>query len=68
MFRRAVRVATIGGVDIRLDPSLVLIVALLIWTLDARLSLRFPGGPLGAVSLALALVGSVLLLLSVLAH
>lgn len=68
MFRRAVRVATIGGVDVRLDPSLVLIVALLMWMLDARLSLRFPDGPLGATSLALALLGSVLLLLSVLAH
>jgi PDZ domain-containing protein len=68
MFRRAVRVATIGGVDVRLDPSLVLIVALLTWMLDARLSLRFPDGPLGLTSLLLALLGSVLLLLSVLAH
>jgi Lon-like protease len=68
MFRRAVRVATIGGVDVRLDPSLVLIVALLVWMLDARLALRFPGGPFELTSLALALLGSLLLLGSVLAH
>jgi len=64
MFRRAVRAVTLGGVDIRLDPSLVLLVALMMWVLDARLALRFSPGP----ALALAALGSLLLLLSVLAH
>jgi len=64
MFRRAVHAVTLGGVDIRLDPSLVLLVALLMWVLDARLSLRFSPG----LALALAALGSLLLLLSVLAH
>ena len=64
MFRRAVRVVTLGGVDIRLDPSLVLLAALLLWVLDARLGLRFAP----ATSLALAALGSLLLILSVLAH
>jgi Lon-like protease len=64
MFRRAVRVVTLGGVDIRLDPSLVLLVALLGWVLTGRLGLRFAA----PTALALAAVGSVLLVLSVLAH
>ena len=55
---------TLGGVDVRLDPSLVLLVALLVWVLDERLGLRFAP----AAALALALLTSVLLLLSVLAH
>ena len=64
MFRRAVRVMTLGGVDVRLDPSLVLLVALLTWVLTDRLTVRFPAD----VALALALLTSVLLLLSILAH
>jgi PDZ domain-containing protein len=64
MFRRAVRVVTLGGVDVRLDPSLVLLAALLTWALFDRLGLRF--APMTA--LALALLTSMLLLLSVLAH
>ncbi len=64
MFRRAVRAVTLGGVDIRLDPSLVLLVALLMWVLNTRLALRFTP----AMALALAAVGSLLLVLSVLAH
>ena len=64
MFRRAVRVVTLGGVDVRLDPSLVLLVALLTWVLTGRLGLRFTP----SIALALAVVGSVILVLSVLAH
>ncbi len=64
MFRRAVRAVTLGGVDVRLDPSLVLLVALLMWVLNARLALRFSP----TVALTLAALGSLLLLLSVLAH
>jgi Zn-dependent protease len=64
MFRRAVRVVTLGGVDIRLDPSLVLLVALLAWVLTGRLELRFAT----TTAFGLAIVGSVILVLSVLAH
>jgi Lon-like protease len=64
MFRRAVRAVTLGGVDVRLDPSLVLLVALLVWVLTGRLGLRFPT----STALVLATVGSVILVLSVLAH
>jgi PDZ domain-containing protein len=55
---------TLGGVDVRLDPSLVLLVALLTWVLNDRFALRFALAP----SLGLAVLTSVLLLLSVLAH
>ena len=64
MFRRAARVMTLGGVDVRFDPSLVLLVALLLWVLNERLALRFSL----PVALLLAVVTSVLLLASVLAH
>jgi Lon-like protease len=64
MFRRAVRVIRLGGVDVRLDPSLVLLVALLVWVIDQRLALRFSA----STALLLAIVASLLLLLSVLAH
>jgi Zn-dependent protease len=64
MFRRAVRVMTLGGVDVRLDPSLVLLVVLLTWVLSERLGLRF----VPVVAGALALVTSLLLVLSILAH
>ncbi len=64
MFRRAVRAVTLGGVDIRLDPSLVLLVALLLWVINARLVLRFTPG----TAFALAALGSLLLVASVLAH
>jgi len=64
MFRRAVRVRTLGGVDIRLDPSLVVLVALLTWIVAERLASRFPTH----IALMLALVTSVLLVLSILGH
>jgi len=55
---------TLGGVDVRFDPSLVLLVALLTWVLSDQLAFRF------APPLALALAGvtSLLLLASILAH
>lgn len=64
MFRRAVRVLTLGGVDVRLDPSLVLLVVLTTWVLTQRLELRFaPPAALG-----LAVLTSLLLIASVLVH
>lgn len=38
MFRRAVRVLTVGGIEIRLDPSLAVIALLVAWTLATRFS------------------------------
>jgi Zn-dependent protease len=64
MLRRAVHVTTAGGVPVRLDPSLVLIIALVTWTFLPRLELRF-GTAVGAV---LALTVALLVVLSVLAH
>ena len=64
MFRRAVRVVTLGGVDVRADPSLVLLVALLVWVLADRFVLRFPT----TVALALAGVTALLLLVSIVVH
>jgi Zn-dependent protease len=64
MLRRAVHVTTAAGVPVRLDPSLVLIVALVTWTFLPRLTVRFPT----ALALGLALLVAVLVVLSVLAH
>jgi Lon-like protease len=64
MFRRAVRVLTVRGVDVRLDPSLVLVVVLVAWAVDIRLSLRFDP----ALSLGLALLTSIIFIVSILAH
>ncbi len=64
MLRRAVHVTTAAGVPVRLDPSLVLIVALVTWTFLPRLSARFTS----TLALALALLVAVLVVLSVLAH
>lgn len=64
MFRRAVRVVTLGGVDVRIDPSSVLLAALLVWVLTERLGQRFST----VTALGLAVIGSLLLLASVLAH
>jgi Zn-dependent protease len=57
-------VVTLAGVPVRLDPSLLLIVALVGLTVTDRLALRFAT----AVAVALALLVGVLLVLSVLAH
>lgn len=64
MFRRAVRVVTLGGVDVRADPSLVLLVALLVWVLADRFVQRFPT----AAALGLAAVTALVLLASVVVH
>ena len=55
---------TLGGVDVRLDPSVVLLVALLGWVLVGRFGARFAT----PTAVALALLTALLLLLSVLAH
>ena len=64
MLRRAVHVTTAAGVPVRLDPSLVLIIALVTWTFQPRFAARFPV----ALALVLSLCVAVLVVLSVLAH
>ena len=64
MLARAVRVATIRGIEVRLDPSLVVLAVLLAWLLTTRF------GPVHGTGVAWALagVGSVLFFVSILLH
>jgi Zn-dependent protease len=64
MFRRAVHVLTLDGIQVRFDPGLLVIVLLVGWTFQQRLSLRFAL----PVALGLAAVATVLLIASILAH
>lgn len=64
MLARAVRVATIRGVEVRLDPSLVVLAVLLAWLLTTRFSPAY--GPAAGWSLAAA--GTVLFFVSILVH
>jgi Zn-dependent protease len=64
MLRRAVHVTTVAGVPVRLDPSLVIIIALVTWTFLPRLTARFSV----AVASTLALLVALLVVASVLAH
>lgn len=64
MFKRAIRLFTVRGVDVRLDPSLLVIVALVVWTFSTRFSPDYGS----AVALAMAVSGAVLFFTSILAH
>lgn len=64
MFARAVRIATVRGIEVRLDPSLGLLAVLLGWLLFVRFSSPF-GTPTAA---AMAAAGSLLFFASILAH
>jgi Zn-dependent protease len=64
MFSNAVRVATIRGIEVRLDPTLVVLAALIVWTFAARFAAEH-GWPAGV---AMGLAGMVLFLGSILAH
>jgi Zn-dependent protease len=44
MFPRAFRVARIAGVDVRVDPTWIIIVALVVWSFFGRFSVARPGG------------------------
>lgn len=64
MFPRALRLVRIAGVDVRLDPSLLLFAALIVWTFTGRFQ---PSHGL-TVAVTMAVVGTVCFLASVLAH
>lgn len=66
MFPKAVRILTIRGFDVRVDPSWLVIAALVTWSLWAELSGRY--GHADAVAVPLAVLGAVLFFASVLAH
>lgn len=64
MLARAVRVATIRGIEVRLDPSLVVLAVLLAWLLTTRFTPVYGA----AVSWTMAGVGTVLFFASILVH
>jgi Zn-dependent protease len=64
MFARAVRIAAVGGIEVRLDPSLLLFVVLVVWTFTGRFA------PLHGVPTAVGMATAATLLFfgSILAH
>ncbi len=64
MFTRAVRIARVRGVEVRLDPSLALIVVLVGWTLGAR----FAADHALSTAIPMAAAGTLLFFASLLAH
>jgi Zn-dependent protease/CBS domain-containing protein len=64
MFSRAVRLARVRGIDVRLDPSLVLIALLVGWTFGTRFAAVHPL----PTAVAMAAAGAVLFFASILAH
>jgi Zn-dependent protease len=61
---RAIRVARVRGVEVRLDPSLLLLALLLTWLLTVRFTPAYGTG----TAVVLATVTSLLFFLSILAH
>lgn len=64
MFPRARTVMTIGGIDVRLSSSWIVIALLIVWSFQSRWAGPFGEGP----ALAMATAGAVLFFLSLLAH
>lgn len=64
MFPRAWRIATMGGVEVRVDPGLIVIALLIAWSFQGTFAVRFGAGP----AIVMALAGAVLFFLSVLVH
>jgi Zn-dependent protease len=64
MFPRAIRILSIRGIDVRVDPSWILIALLVVWSFH----LRFSAGEATAVALTMAVVAALLFFASVLAH
>jgi Zn-dependent protease len=65
MFPRAFRIARISGIDVRVDPSWLIIAALVVWSFLSRFTV---GDRPGVVALAMALGASLGFFGSVLAH
>lgn len=65
MFPRALRIARIGGVDVRIDPSWIIIALLVVWFFFARFG---ADGRTTATALTMAGVGALLFFVSVLVH
>lgn len=66
MFPRALRIGSLGGVDIRIDPSWLLIAALVALQFWAWFAQKYGHAPV--VAIGLALVATALFFASVLAH
>lgn len=64
MFSRAVHVMTIRRIEVRLDPTLAVLIALIVWTLAAQ----FASEHGWASALGMGAIGMVLFLASILAH
>ena len=64
MFSRAIRVLSIRGIDVRLDPTLLVLAALIVWTF----SVRFAAQHGWTSATMMALFGMVLFFASILAH
>lgn len=64
MFARAVRIFTVRGIDVRLDPSLVLLAIPFAWAFAGRFSVRYDP----TVAWTMAGVGVLLVFASILAH
>jgi Zn-dependent protease len=64
MFTRAVRIARIRGIDVRLDPSLVLLALLFAWAFGGRFTATYPT----VTAWTMAAAGVLLVFLSILAH
>lgn len=61
---RAIRIARIRGVEVRLDPSLLLLALLLVWLLSDRFAAAWGTGP----AVAMAASTSLLFFVSILVH
>ena len=64
MLARAFRIATIGGIEVRLDPTLLVLAVLLVWSFSGQ----FAAAHGGTTAIGMAVAGMVLILVSILAH
>jgi len=64
MLARAFRIATVRGIEVRLDPTLLVLAVLLVWSFSGR----FAAAHGGATAIGMAVAGMVLILASILAH
>ncbi len=64
MLARAFRLATVGGIEVRLDPTLLVLAVLLVWSFSGQFAAEHGG----TTAIGMAVAGMVLILLSILAH